>query len=171
MGLLHANAGVTRRCTKVSAQPLNRFGRIRAPRRLPSSGTHAHRNLCVATEAFMVAQARLVFPMTFVNFPSSSFSASRHPEQWREPHYFAFDRLRRRSSAVYSVCILPLIHPGRISAPWLPTTYARLPLRDTRFSSLSSTEVASWREDFTSRVLGSNEPLCQFSNGDSAAAV
>lgn len=71
----------------------------------------------------MVAQVQPVFLDDFRRLPVRSLSASRHPERWREPHYLAFDRLRRRSSAVYSVCILPLIHPGRISAPWLPTTY------------------------------------------------
>jgi len=94
--------------------------------------------------------------------PVRSLSASRHPERWREPHYLAFDRLRRRSSAVYSVCILPLIHPGRISAPWLPTTYKPGSHCESPGSTcLSAAEVASRRERFTSRVLGSNEPLCQ----------
>lgn len=110
----------------------------------------------------MVTQAQPVFRATFVAFPSGLLSASRHPERWREPHYLAFDRLRRRSSAVYLVCILPLIHSGRISAPWLPTTYkpgshCESPgsLAFQRPKSRPGESVSphgSW---------GSNEPLCQ----------
>lgn len=65
----------------------------------------------------------------FHDSPGSSLSASRHPERWREPHYSAFDRYRRCNSAACWVCMLPLMRPGRISAPWPPTTCARFPSR------------------------------------------
>lgn len=73
----------------------------------------------------------------FHDCPGSSLSASRHPERWREPHYSAFDRYRRCNSAACWVCMLPLMHPGRISAPWPPTTCARFPSRGSGCSYLS----------------------------------
>jgi len=136
--------------------------------RPPSPGTHAHRKLCVATKAFMVTQVQRFFPAAFAVFPNRRSQPYGILSSWREPTT-CFRSLSSRSSTVCSVCILPLIHSGRISAPWLPTTYARLPLRVSGTPAFPR-QVAFRREDFTSRILSSNEPLCQF-YVDSAVAV
>jgi hypothetical protein len=140
-------------------------------RRPPAPGSHAHRKFYVTIEAFMVARVRLVFRATFAAVPSSLLSASRHPDPWLGPRYSAFDRFRRRSPAVSLVCTLPLTHPGRVRAPWPPTTCARFPSRASGWSLLSVDNATSHNAALTSRLPESDGPLCSSSGGNSTAAA
>jgi len=131
MGLLDCSRessklGVTKVCTL----PLSDSGSDRAPWQPTSIARHSHpsNNLCYHRR-LLVTQVWRTFPEAFATFPVRTLSASRHPERWREPHYSAFDRYRRCNSAASSVCMLPLMRSGRISAPWPPTSCARFPSR------------------------------------------
>lgn len=128
--------------TEVCTLPLIHSGRIRAPwqptsiARLPrpSESLCCHRGLCGHSGSTALSDA-------FRRLSGPSLSASRHPERWREPRYSAFDRFRRCNSAASLVCTLPLMHSGRISAPWPPTSCARLP---PRWSGCSRLSPARW---------------------------
>jgi hypothetical protein len=128
--------------TQVCTLPLSRSGRESAPwqptsiARLPRplESLRFRRGLCghPGSTALSVAFRRL---------PGPSLSTSRYPERWREPRYSAFDRYRRCNSAASLVCTLPLLRSGRNSAPWPPTSCARLP---SRFSGCLRLSTAGW---------------------------
>jgi len=81
----------------------------------------------------------LDFPTTFVIFPSRLSHLAVPAVDLS--HSLAFFSLRRVKSATCWVYTLPLIDSGPIRAPWLPTTYARLP----QSSRCSVAEAASGR--------------------------
>lgn len=132
--LSFANGVVTRRRVQVNTLPLSAPGSLSAPwppsflRQAPitaeDSRSFVRRSFRITPGPFQlgsggdfVGRFRFRFPT-----PSSFRLATPRPMIW------AFSQtLRRCDSAVHSSLARPLIHSGRISAPWPPPSCARLP--------------------------------------------
>lgn len=112
------------------ALPLNHPGRFRAPWPPSSCARLSRPSVSLrCRKCLLVTQVRLVFPGPFEPFPSSR-SQPRGVLSVGVSHTtllsIAIGVVARRRA---QVCTLPLNHSGWFSAPWPPTTCARLPLQ------------------------------------------
>jgi hypothetical protein len=135
--ILWALSHALRRCDSAVhsglARPLNHPGRFRAPWP-PSSCARLPRpsDIPALPQGPSGYSGSAGLSRTFRSVPVQSLSASRLPEQWREPHYSAFDRYRRCNSPACSGLHATPEPFGLVQCPLAAYHLRQAPIASTR---------------------------------------